>query len=366
MSGLNPLTLDLDISGINPDNLITDEPHSLSNRPTRSIAPKLGPFFGDSLIIKDGANTLIRGQDYQIVELHQEATLRYGKEICSVILIININVSSTVTITYQALGGHYSYSGNNVIVANLYQSVINDSRPVDWSNVFNKPSEFTPTIHRHLLDDVYGFEPIVDYLERIKRAITLGQSTIVLEIVNSLLSKFKCNELPKILPSNKLIQYDALLYFLSRKQILGNIWVDRKECDWYKGTSVNVQVETSGYPIGTILYWELYKPESLSIGLFTSKKGQFTANGGIAEITLYIPSEPNVVENPIYLGIKEHPDDEDFKAVTYTLDIQEHKTTDSAYGYLLYNTQDPTDFDLLVSDYDTNDELRIWRQMTSY
>lgn len=365
MTNLNLVRLDLDITGLNSNNLITDEPHSLSNKPTRSIAPKLGPFFAESLIVKDGANILTRGQDYQIVELHQEATLKYGKEIASVILIINSNVSSNVTITYQALAGHYSYSGTNQTIANLYESVIQDNRPVDWSNIFNKPTEFNPTIHRHLLDDLYGFEPIVDYLERIKRAITLGQSSIVLEIINSLLSKFKYKELPLVLPSNKLIQYDALLYFLSRRMILGNIWVDRKESDWYKGTSVNVQIETSNYPVGTTLYWELYKPE-LNIGLFTCKNGSFITNGGITEITLYVPSDPNVVEYPVYLGIKENPNDVDFKAVTYALEIQEHVSTTSAYGYLVFNNQDNSDYGLLTADYDANDELRLWRQFAYY
>lgn len=360
---INTLRLDLDITGTDVNNFIESEPHSLSNRPTRSIAPNLGPFFANTLVVKDGGNILSRGQDYQIVELHQEATLRYGKEIASVILIINSAVSSNVTISYNALGGHYSY--NDTAIANLFESVLQDNRPVDWSNVFNKPTEFNPTIHRHLLDDVYGFEPVVDYLERIKRAITMGQSGIVLEIVNSLLSKFKCNELPKILPSNKLIQYDALLYFLSRRKILNNIWVDRKECKWVKGNSVILEVDTSGYPVGTTLYWELYKPE-LNVGLFTCKTGNIKTNGGITEITLYIPSDPHIVENPIYLGIKEHPDDEDFKAVTYTLDIQEHASTTCAYGHMLYSTQDGDNAYWNVSDYDNNDELRIYYQMTRY
>jgi hypothetical protein len=359
----NILRLDLDITGTNIDNFIENEPHNLSNRPTRSIAPDLGPFFAHSLIVKDSGSVLSRGQDYQIVELHQEATLKYGKEIASVILIINSNVSSTVTISYNALGGYYSY--DDKAIANLYETVIQDNRPVDWSNVFNKPTEFNPTVHRHLLDDVYGFEPVVDYLERIKRAITMGQSGIVLEIVNSLLSKFECSELPKILPSNKLIQYDALLYFLSRRKILNNIWVDRKECKWVKGNSVNLEVDTSGYPVGTTLYWELYKPQ-LNVGLFTCKSGNIKTNGGITEIILYIPSDPHIVENPIYLGIKEHPDDEDFKAVTYTLDIQEHISTDCAYGHMLYSAQDGDDRYWDISRYDNNDELRIYYQMTRY
>lgn len=359
----NQVVLELDITGKNINNKVVDEPHSLSNRPSRSIAADLGPFFADGLIVKDGVRELKRGLDYQIVELHQEATLRYGKEIASVILVINKDVSSEVTITYQALGGHFTYSDK--AIANMYQSVVNDNRPVNWADIFNKPTEFSPTIHRHLLDDVYGFEPVVDLLERIKRAITLGQTSIVLEIVNSLLSKFKHEEILKILPSNKLIQYDALLFFLSRRKILNNIWVDKKDVVWTKGQSAVIQVETSGYPVGKTLYWELYKPDA-NVALFTSKKGEFKTNGGIVDISLYIPSDANVIEAPIYLGIKEHPEDEDFKAVTYTLDIEEHKSTDSAYGQLLYFGQDDNPQAMFVADIDGNDELRLWHQISNY
>ena len=234
------------------------------------------------------------------MELHQEATLKYGKEISSVILIINPNINSSVTVTYQALGGHYTYS--DTAIANMYQSVITDNRPVDWTNLFNKPTEFNPTIHRHLLDDIYGFEPIVDYLERIKRAITLGQTSIVLEIVSSLLSKFNCGELPKVLPNNKLIQYDSLLFFLSRRKLLNNIWVDKKDCVWYKGDSAIIQIDTSGYPVNTILYWEFYKPDS-NVGLFSKKFGSFKTNGSVVEVQIYVPSEENIIDYPLQLDV---------------------------------------------------------------
>lgn len=359
----NQTQFELDKIGNNINNLVIDEPHSLANRPTRSIAPNFGPFFGDSVVIHDGSTVLTRGIDYQIVELHQEATLRYGKEIASVILVINPSVSSNVEVTYQALGGHYTYSDE--AIANIYQTVISDNRPVDWSNVFNKPTEFSPTIHRHLLDDVYGFEPIVDLLERIKRSISLGQTQVVLEIVNALMSRFSYEELPKVLPNNKLIQYDALLFFLSRRKILNNIWVDVKEPIWYKGTSVAVQVDTSGYPPNTTLHWELYKP-NLSIGLFTSTKGSFQTNGGIFEFNIYVPSDPTLVENPIYVGIKEQPSDIDFKAVTYTLNIQEYASTSSAYGLLLFGQQDFGPYDLFAGELDLNDERRLYHQLTNY
>lgn len=358
----NQPILDLDITGLNINNRISDEPHNLSNRPVRSIAPKLGPFFAESLIVKNGASKLVRGIDYQIVELHQEATLRFGKEICSVILIINPAIPSTVTITYQALGGHYTYSDS--AIANLYQSVINDNRPVDWSNVFNKPSEFNPTIHRHLIDDIYGFEPVVDYLERIKRAITLGQTTVVLEIINSLLLKLRCRELPKCLPSNKLIQYDALLFFLSRRKILNNIWVDKKECVWYKGDSAVIQVDTSGYPQGTTLYWEFYKPE-MNIGTFGTKSGSFKTNGGIKEFQIYVPADNGTVEYPLYLGVKENPNDEDYKAVTYLIEIKEHISTEYIFPYVLNNLV-KTNVPIVLANICQNDERRLYYMLRNY
>lgn len=360
---LNILRLDLDTTGTNVNNRITNEPHNLSNRSVRSITPNLGPFFAEGLVIKNGAMSLSRGTDYQIVELHQEATLLFGKEICSVILIINPSVPSTVTITYQALGGHYTYS--SVAIGNMYESVMNDNRSTDWTNIFNKPTEFTPTIHRHLLDDVYGFEPIVDHLERIKRAITLGQISVVLEIINSLLSKFECRELPKALPSNKLIQYDALLFFLSRRKILNNIWVDKKDCVWYKGDSAVVQVDTSGYPSNTTLYWELYKPE-MNIGTFGAKSGSFRTNGEIQEFQIYVPSENNTIEYPLYLGIKENPLDEDYKAVTYLIDIKEHVSTDYVFPYLVTSNQDKNNTIMNLVDAAGNEERRLHHMLMNY
>lgn len=344
--------LELDITGNNLDNKIIDEPHTLANTLVRAISPNYGPFFAESVIIKDGVNILQRGTDYQIVELHSEATQKYGKEISSVILILNANVSSNVLVTYQALGGHYAYS--NTAIANIYQSVINDNRPVDWKNVFNKPLLYQPTNHLHLLNDVIGFEYIVDYLERIKQAISLGQVRVVYEIVNSLLGKFKCKELPKVLPSNKLIQYDALLYFLSRRKILSNIWIDITECRWYKGDVGTVEVDTSSYPVNTNLYWEFYKPDLTPTAVFSVPNGVIKSNGGIVRFNIYIPSIDNVTDYPIYLGIKENPLDEDYKAVTYVIEIVEHIKTDLTMPIIINNMNNYTlNLDIALLDHDS-------------
>lgn len=359
---INTVALDLDTTGRNPDNKITDEPHSLSGRPTRSIAPSMGAFFADSLQVFDGVRELSRGVDFQVVELHQEATLRFGKEIASVILIINQQVSSHPTVTYQALGGHYANS--DVAIANMYQSVITDARPVDWTNVFNKPTEYNPAVHRHLLDDVYGFEPVVDYLERIKRAITLGQTDVLLAAVKALLAKFHCGDLPKVVPSTKLIQYDALLYFLSRRKILADIWVDTKNCSWRKGDSSVFEIDTSGYPVGTTLHWEFYKPDSV-IALFSQRGGTVLTNGGLVEVSVYTPSQDLVTDSPIYIGIKEDPSDDEYKAVTYQIDVQEHTTTSEAQGFIYSCHKKPNDLEMFIGDIASSNEKRLY-YMLSY
>jgi hypothetical protein len=163
----------LDPSGISPDNLVVDEIHNLSSRPIRGIAPTYGTFFTTGLVVKDNVTQAIltRGVDYQCVELSQTATADYGKELCNVILIINKDVSGQVKITYQVLGGFFSHSA--AAIQNLYDILMNDDRPIYWPDVLNKPAEFPPNSHLHDIRDVYGFQYLVDALERIRQAILI-------------------------------------------------------------------------------------------------------------------------------------------------------------------------------------------------
>lgn len=353
----NLMKFELDKIGNNPDNLVVGEPHNLSSRPTRSIAPDHGAFYANSLVLRSGSRVWNqRGIDYQIVELHQEATLLFGKEIASVVLVLNSEIPSEVTIDYQALGG--LYANNDKTIADLYQTVINDNRPVEWRNVFDKPTEFNPSIHRHLLDDIYGFEPVVDYLERIKRAITLGQTDVVLSILNGLLTGFKCKELPKIIPSTKIVAYDALLYFLSRRKIIYNIWVEALECTWRKGTEGIIRVDTSGYPVGTTLHWEFYSPDG-PVALFPYTTRPFVTTGGLMDIRIYVPAETYPANEHLYIGIKEHPDDIDYKAVTYRIYIIDPFTTTSAYGVLAYSNVTEEDYDHAIGLIDLDPTNRL-------
>lgn len=164
----------LDPTGLNPDNFINGEIKTLSLSLLRAVAPMYSPFYTESFTAYDNGNgrPLTRGVDYQIVDMLQSATLKFGKEIAQVVLIINSDVSNEIRINYQTLGG--LFQNNSEGLANLYDAVMGDNRPIDWSRVLNKPTEYTPTLHNHLLEDIYGFESVIVALERIRNAIVLS------------------------------------------------------------------------------------------------------------------------------------------------------------------------------------------------
>lgn len=298
--------LDLDLTGINKDNRVYNEPHTLHNLKNRAIVPNKGLFYSASLIIYDGAKELVEYVDYEAVEQHHPLTVKTGKEVCAGIIIKNEDVGEFVEITYQAVGGYYSTDNN--AIANLYRSIRDDKRPQDWHYILNKPNEFQPTGHPHWLEDIVGFEPVIYALERIKAAISLGQTDVVISLVNKLLNRFGCDELPKILPSEKIIQYDALLYFLSRRRIISPLWVDTEECTWRYGRMGHILIDIEQLPRGTIIRWEFYKEDGKHINLPIQKGDTFNTNQvpegiKLVKIPIYIPSPDMKEWETLYVGV---------------------------------------------------------------
>ena len=164
----------LDPTGQNPANRIEGELHVADVKRVRAIIPRYGPYFTATVRVFDHTTgvELNRNIQFRCAELLQDATLNYGQEICSLILIVDSTASTNIRIDYQVLGG--LYTNNIAALANVYEAVVNDSRPVDWQNVQDKPVAYPPTMHSHVLSDVYGWEPIISALERVRSAIVLS------------------------------------------------------------------------------------------------------------------------------------------------------------------------------------------------
>lgn len=167
----------LDPSGIDLNNRVENEPHIMIQRQIRSVATSYGAFFAESLLIVDSATQLVLVQDvdYYAAELYEVPTARFGKKICAIVVITNVNVSSNITITYQAVGGDFSTSATAIV--QMLDNLNLDNRPVAWGSIIAKPSEYPPSHHLHDVGDVYGFEYVVHAIDRVGAAILLGDSS---------------------------------------------------------------------------------------------------------------------------------------------------------------------------------------------
>lgn len=283
----------LDPTGINPDNRVVGEIHNLSSRDIRAVAPIYGAYFTDSLRVYDNSTDrlLARGADYQCVELLQDASLKYGKEICLVVLVINKEISNQVRINYQVLGGGFQNQATAIL--NLYENVIKDERPVDWVNVLNKPLEYNPSLHQHLINDVVGFQALIHSIERVRNAIILSDVPAyeaLLDHIHALINELKnlilahmsdvnnphlvtkaqieldnVENLPIITEEDiltgdlvrKYVTYDMLVYVLQN-------WIDNSSyrlvpntLSVQEGRSLLISVETTNVTNGTKLYWTI-------------------------------------------------------------------------------------------------------------
>lgn len=169
-----PVSYPLDPTGVSPANSVIGEVITLAATSIRAAVPQYSAFFKTGCAVYDNATgtLLVPNVQYKFAELLQDATIKLGKEVYSVILILDHAVSNNIKVNYQAVGG--IYQSDYTAVASLYQNVINDNRPVDWTTVLNKPLDFNPALHTTLMQDVYGFEAIVYALERVRNAIILS------------------------------------------------------------------------------------------------------------------------------------------------------------------------------------------------
>lgn len=174
----------LDLTGKSPDNLVLGEPHTLAENGQdgmRVFVPNYGAFYTESLVVRDGGGQRLKPNiDYIATYLHEDATLRSGLEVCGVIVVVNPNVTASVFIEYQVVGGDYAISTNSL--EQVLQTLADDERPVEWGAIIGKPSEYPAGGHLHALWELYGFEYLVVQLERIHNGILAGDQAMFDEV----------------------------------------------------------------------------------------------------------------------------------------------------------------------------------------
>ncbi len=172
----------LDLTGINPNNLVPAEPHTLPAGINRAIVPNYGAYYAKSLVVRDTGTgqVLVPNEQFKAVQLYQEATTTTGLEVTSVVVVIDPNVGSDVEITYQAIGGEFSYSVQ--ALREMLTTLDLDNRPVNWGDILGTPTEYPAAPHLHDAGDLYGFEYLVEALDAIRRAVLIGNEAALDEI----------------------------------------------------------------------------------------------------------------------------------------------------------------------------------------
>jgi len=335
----------LDPSGMNPNNFISGEVHLLSARAIRVAVPKYAPFFSDSVVVYDGVSMrrLDRNVDYRIPTISQELTLRYGQEIAESILIENQDISNSVRISYQALGGDHQNNIDNIV--QIYEAWVNDNRSVDWnSGVFGKPNTFPPGPHPHYLADVFGFEPITFELERIAQAIGManaqGYELLYQGLKNHTVTE---DDVANGIVSDKYVSFERLLQALQCYNF-NSIKLTPERQTIFNGKSFWVKVEASNAPLSEIYHWSVEHIGTESAD-FVVGSGIVTLTNGVGEFMVQAASTSQSEKDELFrLVLKRRNQDGVILMRSFPLTLVQHRSARRnriIEGLIYPNTRSP-------------------------
>lgn len=154
-------------------NYIQGEVKKFDEAQDRIFVPNGGPFYSESLILRDNNGNLLQPDlDYKLYYLNETATVESGRDVVTVIWILNETLVS-VTFEYRVVGGEF---GNTVYaILQEFRKSGPIAKNVDWNtNVFNKPNQYPAAPHYHTPETFSDWEMIYKQLEGIRVAIIGG------------------------------------------------------------------------------------------------------------------------------------------------------------------------------------------------
>lgn len=188
---MSTITYPLDMSGNNPENLVKNEIHTVSEAHFRDyyfLVPNFAPFFVDnfSLVLSNNGNDipLAEDVDYSFALQYVTGTRVTGKVMYGGVTLHNLNLNGILKVTYQTLGGDQT-ADRLVILSTLADKAYNP-RTTIWDILTNVPRAFPPSPHYQDYDQFFGQEELVQMLGQIRDAIVANSSLTSQEIRNFL------------------------------------------------------------------------------------------------------------------------------------------------------------------------------------
>lgn len=269
----------LDPTGRSPNNFIQGEEHILGPAPGpyHPVAPRYGPFFDNDETRKVFRNgVLINPEEHYFTQsLVLTPSRDFSGDVCELIILKNMVEGDVITLEYQCLGAEFQNNMSGLV--DLYNAYIKDNRPVDWTKVLNKPTEFPPAYHLHMLKDVIGWETIIVAIERLINVLSLQGVPAFDALVDWVLARTlevvseeeirNARLVDKVVTMRRLVFAAKALHFNSMKAKAVETTVR------YGGQFV-INVESTNLPDIERLYWTVQHIDSVDQN-FLSTSGSF-------------------------------------------------------------------------------------------
>lgn len=186
-----PITYPIDLSGVNPTNLVQNELHSTNESKFKDynfIVPNFAPFFIDNfkatITLNGVERNLEEDVDFSFALQYITGTRTTGKAMYGAITLHNLSVNGIIKLKYQTIGG--DQIADRLTVLTILADKAYNPRTTIWDIITNVPNSFPPVPHYQDYDSFYGQEHLVTALNDIKNAIIQNSSLTADEIRNFL------------------------------------------------------------------------------------------------------------------------------------------------------------------------------------
>lgn len=177
---------ELDETGMNPDNYIMNEIHTVSSTRYRDyniIIPEFPPFYVKDIKVryKKNANTafveLHENADFSLGLFYKGATRVVGQPVYGCLLFNNLDLDGIIQIDYRTMGGDQLVDRRHVLET-LINNVWNP-REKGWEYVTNTPNVYPPVQHPLDWENIYRLDSLVKQLKEMGDTISEnGKNTV--------------------------------------------------------------------------------------------------------------------------------------------------------------------------------------------
>lgn len=175
-----------DPTGLVLSNKVTGEQQILSPMNFQDynfVVPTFAPFFADGVVVSHKAldNTvtpLVEGIDYYFTHWFVAASRACSKPIYGSISLLNLELTGTLTLAYQTLGGEWTIDETKI--AQILADHLHNPRTTSWDNVSGVPLIFPVIDHEWDLQDMVGLSEVIPALQAIEAAILANYDPTVL------------------------------------------------------------------------------------------------------------------------------------------------------------------------------------------